>query len=243
MYVGTVITLAAVAGGVWVVIDAARAVDVVTSVLIVTCRVRSASRHPLRSTSCSRGFGGLGVFVRRSSLLDRARAVRRVVFDKTGTLTWGGVTVDELRPVDPALTDLLYTMTASSNHPVSRAIAAHLAPRKPRFLAHVPVDEIPGCGLIAVHDGHEFRLGSSRFTLGDADRYDDHMCVLTRDARVESCFAVDEDYRAGAREELEGLAAAGYETWIASGGSRRPGSSRGRAVGVFERPRARRHVA
>ena len=72
--------------------------------------------------------------------------------------------------VEPLQIDALYTMASSSNHPVSRAIAEHLKARDPKFLEQLPVDDLPGLGLVSVQNGHELRLGSSSFTLGRPSR-------------------------------------------------------------------------
>ena len=122
-YVAIVLVLAGAAALVWSVIDPSRIVDVVTSVLIVTCPCALGIATPLAVELVLARLRRKGVFVRHSSLLDRARDVVRVVFDKTGTLTWGGVRANELRVVPDDFVDVLYTMASSSNHPVSRAVA------------------------------------------------------------------------------------------------------------------------
>lgn len=215
-YVGAVLALAALAGVVWGIVDPGRVVDVVTSVLIVTCPCALGIATPLAVDLVLARLRRLGVFVRRGSLLERARHVDSVVFDKTGTLTWGGVTVRELRPVPGELTDVLATMAISSNHPVSQAIAERLR-GVGTFLPDVVVDEVPGRGLVAEHGGREFRLGGRSFTLGDAARDRDAICTFTRDGHVEACFAIEEDFRAGAGDELRALEAEGFRVWLASG--------------------------
>ncbi|MCA8941802.1 MAG: HAD-IC family P-type ATPase, partial [Planctomycetes bacterium] len=217
IYVAAVLMLSAAAAIVWTIVDPSRAVDVVTAVLIVTCPCALGIATPLAVDLVLARLRRQGVFVRRGSLLDRARHVRRVVFDKTGTLTWGGVRVRELRAVPDGSLDALYTMASSSNHPVSRAIAEHLKARDPKFLEQLPVDDLPGLGLVSVQNGHELRLGSSSFTLGDAGETDDAVCVFTRDGHVESCFGVEEDFRAGVADEIEQLRSRGLDVWLASG--------------------------
>jgi Cu2+-exporting ATPase len=132
-------------------------------------------------------------------------------------------------------------MASSSRHPVSESIVQALRGEGFRFLADLEVREVPGRGLLAVHDGAELRLGSHSFAFDEAQRAGDRgMCLLVRDAEVtEACFAIEEDVRAGFAAEIGSLTADGTAVFIMSGDgqdrvddvARRLGVPRGRAYG------------
>ena len=160
--------------------------------------------------------------MRSADLLDKMRRVRRIAFDKTGTLTWGGLRATSIRECADDLLPILFTVASSSNHPVARSVAAAVPKDAQRFLASVAVEERPGEGLIGVHDGVEFRLGSVAFALDD-DRAlgtsgsEVALCAFGREGHVVGCFEIDEDYRDGFRGELDALRSAGYELVMLSG--------------------------
>ena len=162
-YVAAVLVVAALAGAVWLALDPSRALEITTAVLVVTCPCALGLATPLAFEMATARLRRQGIYVRTAELLEKARHVRKVVFDKTGTLTWGRPRARVLRAVRERSRDVLFTMVEGSNHPVSRGIASALQPANPRFLPDLRVDEVPGNGLRAVHDGVEYRLGAAAF--------------------------------------------------------------------------------
>ncbi len=92
-YVVGVLVAAAVGFTGWLALthDLARAIEVTTAVLIVTCPCAFGIATPLAYDLVQAGLRRAGLFVRSAGFLDRAAAVRTVVFDKTGTLTTGSL--------------------------------------------------------------------------------------------------------------------------------------------------------
>ncbi|MBK8979084.1 MAG: heavy metal translocating P-type ATPase metal-binding domain-containing protein [Planctomycetes bacterium] len=219
VYVLLVLAIAGVAGVAWALVDPVRAVSVTTAILVVTCPCALGLATPLAFDLTVAGLRRIGVFVRNPDLLEKVRHVRKIVFDKTGTLTWGGVEVRPLRDVPDGEVDALYTLAASSNHPVSAAVAASLRERSPRLIDGLSTVERIGAGVEAEHGGSVLRLGSQGFALGDRGEggAGAGVCVFTRDGRPEAVFEVVEDYRSGADLEIRALAAQGYELHLLSG--------------------------
>lgn len=219
-YVVAVLTIAAVAAAAWSLVDPVQAVQVATAVLVITCPCAVGLATPLAFDMAVAGLRRRGIFVRDGAMLEKGRHVRTVVFDKTGTLTWGGVRVRAVREVEPGLRDALFTMAVSSNHPVSDAIQRSLrAEGAVLDPSTQEIEERAGHGVSACRGADALRLGSASFTLGDARRDDDEesLCFFTRNDHVVAAFAVEEDYRAGAADELAALRAAGYRVVLLSG--------------------------
>ena len=217
-YTGLVLALAAVAGIVWAFVDPSRALSVTTAVLVVTCPCALGIATPLAFDLAVAGLRRFGIFVRNPNLLEKARHVRKLVFDKTGTLTWGGVRVRPIRPMPTGVArDVLFTLASSSNHPVSAAVAAWLEENgDTRLLRDLDADEHVGEGVLATFCGHEWRFGRSGFA-GPANASAETAVNLSRDGEVLATFAVTEDYRSGAGDEVRALREAGYEAWLVSG--------------------------
>ena len=218
-YVAAVLGLALVAGVVWSFVDPVRAAQVATAILVVTCPCALGLATPLAFEMAVAALRRRGVFVRDAALLDKARHVRTVIFDKTGTLTWGGVRVRAIRDVEAAHRDELFTLASSSSHPVSEALAADLVDRHPaRRIDGIVTEECVGRGVRAERDGVELRFGSAAFALGDSpDPRGDPMCYFSRGGRVAAVYAVEEDYRPGAAEELRSLRESGRRVLMLSG--------------------------
>lgn len=213
-----VLLLAAAAAATWALLDPSRVIEVVTALLVVTCPCAVGIATPLAFDLVLAGLRRRGVFVRRASLLDKARAVRRICFDKTGTLTWGRAVARELRAPPAEVHDLLFTLAAASSHPASRAIADALPAG--RLLAGVEPREVPGAGVEVRHQGSLWRLGSAQFVLGEAVDRDGATCWLGRDGAVHAAYVIDEELRDDAAGEIRRLARAGYEIVMLSGDRR-----------------------
>ncbi len=218
-YTGLVLALAAVAGLVWSWIDPSRALSVTTAVLVVTCPCALGIATPLAFDLAIAGLRRFGIFVRNPNLLEKARHVRKLVFDKTGTLTWGGVRVRPIRPMPTGeVRDVLFTLASSSNHPVSVALAHWLTEHgDARLIRSIVAEDRVGEGVRAEAGGHEWRLGRGGFAGPMASGPHEAAVHLSRDGEVLATFAVTEDYRAGAGDEVHALRAAGYATYLVSG--------------------------
>lgn len=219
IYVIVVLGLAALAALIWTIVDAGRALEIATAVLVITCPCALGLATPLAMETSVASLRRRGIFVRRQELLAKARCVRTVIFDKTGTLTWGGLRARVVRDVEPQLRDVLYTMVAASSHPVSEAIAKLLTSGGAvRLLPQLAVREHPGAGLSAVHDGIEFRLGNASFALGDHPLDTrDSTAIFTRGGHVEAVFSLEEDFRAGIEQSIAALRDRGLRVMLLSG--------------------------
>ncbi|MEZ5990451.1 MAG: HAD-IC family P-type ATPase [Planctomycetota bacterium] len=188
---------------------------VAVSVLVVTCPCALGIAIPLAFDLALARLRRHGIFVRTPELLEKARGWRRVFFDKTGTLTWGGLRAHRDVAPDPRSLDLLYTMTASSRHPVSRAI--HVDLEGGRFRPGLEVRERIGKGLEVEDGGRLWRLGRPAWALGRADGEDGRRTVLGRDGVLAGSWRLDEDFRPGFEEELRALEEDGIEVHVVSG--------------------------
>ncbi len=229
-YAVGVLAAATALGLLWAWIDPARALPVAVSVLVITCPCAMGIATPLAFHLALSLLRRRGVFVRTRSLLDKVRCVRKVVFDKTGTVTFGGVTARALRTPPADLLPVLATMVASSNHPVSQAILREL-PARP-FDASVDVEEVPGQGLVAEHLGVEYRLGGRRFVGAPATEASERECLFARAGEVLAHFALEEDFRAGAADEIAALRRRGLEVHLMSGDRRDRVAHAARLLGV-----------
>lgn len=199
----------------WAWIDPSQSLPVAVSVLVITCPCAMGIATPLAFHLALALLRRKGVFVRTRSLLDKVRVVRKVVFDKTGTVTFGGLRAVAQGALPEGALPVLATMVASSNHPVSQAVLATL-PQAP-FRSDVVVEERPGQGLVARADGKEWRLGGRTFCGVPAAGNPRRECVLACDGELVAVFDLEEDFRAGAADEVQALQRRGLSVHLMSG--------------------------
>ena len=123
-------------------------------VLSVPSAILSAIAHGARH----------GILFRGGAAVENLARVGWVTLDKTGTLTVGDLKVARFEPVRgdaSGLLDAAAAMSAVSNHPMSRAVARHLADDEaPRSDAPLGSSEtVPGRGLLAQWKGAPAALG------------------------------------------------------------------------------------
>jgi len=147
--------------------DSLTAVQVILSVLVVSCPCALGVAYPLAQEWAVLHLRPHGIFVRSNDLFNRLANIRGIVFDKTGTLT---LEAPELADPDVLLSlegpDLavLREMVKSSLHPVSRALRdALLSIGTGNTLTpeDLHIREEVGMGLVA-----SSALMSSSWTLG-----------------------------------------------------------------------------
>jgi len=210
-----VLVAATLGASIWALLDPSQALPVAIAVLVVTCPCAMGIATPLAFHMALAHLRNRGVFVRSKSLLDKVRVLRHVVFDKTGTVTFGGLRARSLGPVPANALPVLASMTASSNHPVSAAIFELLEDAP--ILDALKVEERVGEGLVAQYSGAEWRLGSRSLSQLPEHDGDYRECVLTRDGELVVAFALEEDFRAGAAEEIAALKQRGLDVRLMSG--------------------------
>jgi Cu2+-exporting ATPase len=233
-YVVTVLALAASGTLLWVHAGVHRAVDIAVALLVVTCPCALGIAIPLAHELVHAGLRRKGVLVRAPDLLDRLVRVRTVLFDKTGTLTLGRLDLVEPRQprqLPAEVRDLVYSMTAGSNHPVSRCLAKALAGAGARVASPVQPEEIPGCGLELVRDGRRHRLGAPGWAVPGAAA-EPGVTLLSVDGELLARFVTREAVRPGAQHELRRLHGAGLDVWLLSGDARARVEEFGRALGL-----------
>jgi Cu2+-exporting ATPase len=249
LYVVAVLVLAASTLAGWLLFtgDPLRALSATTSVLIVTCPCAFGIAVPLAYEIVQARLRESGLFVRRASLLDRARDVRRVVFDKTGTLTTGTLVLQDAGVLEGLASEeraALYDMSARSGHPKSAAIKAALegvASRAHRAAVRLREDaavtELAGHGLELCRDGRRWRLGEPEWVAPGATLPCD--VAFGADGKLILALTTSEELRPDGAREVRALAADGYEVWLLSGDAqdrvdlcaRAAGVGAGRAVG------------
>lgn len=130
---------------------------IAAAVLIIACPCAMGLATPAAIMTSANAAAARGILIRDGVALELAGRITAVIFDKTGTLTTGQPSVQAVwlasappTPVEP----LAAALARHSNHPVSRAVAAHFAAEMrttaaPAVLAAETWREERGAGLEA----------------------------------------------------------------------------------------------
>ncbi len=227
-YLLVVLAVAAAGFGAWfwATGNSLTALQVMISVLVVSCPCAIGVAWPLVDELAVSRLRKKGVFVRDQSLWGRLGRVRKIIFDKTGTLT-----LENLALANPAVMDrlnghqrrVLLTMVQSTLHPVSRCLREILLANGVRPLdddsQSAAARETVGTGLEMETGGDVWRLGrpdwQTPLTAPDAGHQGD--CLFTLNGKTLAAFRFAEDIRADARSEISRWLGKGWSIFILSG--------------------------
>lgn len=169
VYLMVVLGIAALGAAVWSlgIGDHLTAVQVVLSVLVVSCPCALGVAYPLAQEWAILNLRQFGIFVRTPVIFKNLTGINQVVFDKTGTLTLEAPEIANpklLSGLDPTDKLVLREMVKSSLHPVSRALRESFLQED---VADIPlpedlsIEEEIGMGLVA-----ESKAQDNRWSLG-----------------------------------------------------------------------------
>jgi Cu2+-exporting ATPase len=217
-YIVIVLIVAALGfAGWWAATGAALpALQVLISVLVVSCPCLSGVALPLANDLAASRLRRLGVFIRNAALWAKLDRVRHIVFDKTGTLTLETISLNNpsaLRMLSSDERAVLLALVRESAHPVSACLREQLLADRVHLELPAQPREAIGSGLELDHGGSLWRLGRPEWS--GAKRSAD--CAFTRDGQALATFHFSEQPRADAVAELRALEADGRQIFILSG--------------------------
>lgn len=216
IYLLTVLALAGLGAITWAFLlhQPLSALQVVLSVLIVSCPCALGVAFPLAQEWAILQLRRKGVFVRSPILFNQLGKIRRAIFDKTGTLTLEAPALaneDTLTLLDDQNRAVLQEMVRASLHPVSRALREALL-RDTSQEIHLPDDlritEEVGMGLRAesASRGMVWSLGRPDWMSEGADtQTGDVQCAFRLNGSLLAGFRFDEAMREDAVDAIQSI--------------------------------------
>jgi Cu2+-exporting ATPase len=168
--------------------------------------------------------------VREGDLWPRLRRIRKIIFDKTGTLT-----LETPRLLNPA------ALVGLAPH--SRRALLALVEDNPHPVSQSLYEALLGDGLVAglapiigevgevIGEGVSLQTRDGRWSLGRSTAAG-HDTEFACDGVVLARFRFEDAVRADARDEITGLQAAGFRTFILSGDRHEKVASMAAALGI-----------
>lgn len=164
VFVPVVMTIAAVAFIVWMILGAGFEFSLTTAiaVLVISCPCALGLATPVAIMVGTGRGAKLGVLFKNAEALERLHKVDTVVLDKTGTLTTGKPAVTDIMPGSLSVDQLLAiaaSIESYSEHPFAKAI---LAKFNGVPLKATDFETLPGQGVSAIIDGVRYYGGNKR---------------------------------------------------------------------------------
>lgn len=216
----SLLIIAILATSFWLFIDASKALNVFTAVLIVACPCAIALAAPFTLGNMLRIFGKHRLYLKDSSILEKMATIDTVVFDKTGTLTTNAKNVITYEGL--ALTEdeqsLLTSTLRASNHPLSRSLYAILDQNHISTLDDF--SEEVGKGITGrINDAH-IKIGALNFVTSNREKlsYDEQKTEvhISTDSGYKGCYLFYTEYREGIKAVFDQLQSSA-QTIILSG--------------------------
>ncbi|MFT4036722.1 MAG: heavy metal translocating P-type ATPase [Thermomicrobiales bacterium] len=161
--VGAVLLAAA---GSWITHDSATWVYRALALLVIACPCALIISTPVSIVSAIGAATNRGILIKGGAALEAAGHAQVVALDKTGTLTAGRPAVSAVVPLGGLPEADLLAMTAAvealSEHPLARAVVAHVERAGVAVPAATGFQAMPGKGARATVSGAEIVVGSMR---------------------------------------------------------------------------------
>lgn len=221
------LALVALIGLVWWQIDPSRCLEIVLTILVVSCPCALSLAAPAAFAAAGSHLVKRGVLLTRGHALETLARTTHVVFDKTGTLTVGQPLLMEsvaFADVDTAeCLRLAASLEQASEHPLAQCLinAMHGQTLYPAADA----SNIPGKGVTGSIAGKRYQLGNASLnpmpaSLDTRDYAPGATLVWLSDAeRVLAAFVLSDSARPQAAELVSRLHALGIGVSMLSGDS------------------------
>jgi len=159
----TILAIAIIATSYWLIVDASKAMNVFTAVLIIACPCAIALSAPFTFGNLLRIFGKLKFYLKNASVIEQLAKIDTVIFDKTGTITSNASSTATYDGEDLTETESLVLKNSlrSSNHPLSRTLYQLL--KEEGIVTLDNYKEHIGQGIEASHDAINLKIGSASF--------------------------------------------------------------------------------
>ena len=204
-----ILSVAFISTAFWLVVDASKAFNVFTSVLIVACPCAIALAAPFTLGNILRIFGREKLYLKEAAVIEKMAVVDTVVFDKTGTLTTHQKNIITYEGV--ALTSdehqLLTSTLRASSHPLSRSLYSILD--KNGIATLDQFEEEVGRGISAESDKHSIRVGSYDYVGADVPQTENlknkTAVHISSNTKYKGCYIFNSEYREGVTELMQKL--------------------------------------
>lgn len=170
IFVPIVMSLALIAGGLWMLVGGESwsfALTIVIAVLVMACPCALGLATPTAIMVGTGKGAERGVLMKSGEALETTGRIQAVVFDKTGTITQGKPTVTDIIVSETRWTEIdilrvAATLEMRSEHPLGEAIVAEAKNEQVTLGELQEFTAVPGFGLRGIVDGQTVQIGNRK---------------------------------------------------------------------------------
>jgi len=143
-----------------------QALNALVTVLVIACPCALGLATP---TAIMVGIGKgaeQGILIKDAESLEIAKKINTIVLDKTGTITQGKPKVTRLKWIEhqnQELSNILYSIEKSSEHPLADAIANYLKDNSCSYIPNIQIEIFSGKGIQGTYNNQTFYIGNTDF--------------------------------------------------------------------------------
>ena len=201
VFVPAVITVAVIAGGIWLAMGASVefAFSIAICILVISCPCALGLATPVAIMVGTGKGAENGILIKSGEALEIAQSVDTVVMDKTGTITEGRPVVTDITTVDGVSEQEFLAIAAGlekgSEHPLAEAVMTAAKAKGIAPQAMTDFRALFGRGVEAEADGHVYAAGNDKLMAEkgiDLTPYEAHLASLADDGCTPLIFAEDD---------------------------------------------------
>lgn len=251
IFVPAVITIAVIAGGVWLAMGASVefAFSIAICILVISCPCALGLATPVAIMVGTGKGAENGILIKSGGALEIAQSVDTVVMDKTGTITEGRPEVTVIVTADGVAEQQLLSLAAGleqgSEHPLAEAVMTAAKAKGIMPQAMMDFRALFGRGVEAKADGHAYAAGNARLMEEkgiDLSPYEDKLAafaddgctplIFAEDDRVIGILAAADVEKATSREAIARFHEMGIEVVMLTGDNARTAEAIRRRMGI-----------
>lgn len=251
IFVPAVITIAVIAGGVWLAMGASVefAFSIAICILVISCPCALGLATPVAIMVGTGKGAENGILIKSGEALEVAQSVDTVVMDKTGTITEGRPEVTVIVTADGIAEQQLLSIAAGleqgSEHPLAEAVMTAAKAKGIAPQAMTDFRALFGRGVEAKADGHAYAAGNAKLMEEkgvDLKAYEaqlaafaDDGCtplIFAEDDRVIGILAAADVEKATSREAIARFHEMGIEVAMLTGDNARTAEAIRRRMGI-----------
>ncbi len=234
-FVLVILSIATTAGAGWYMAGSERWLEIVISLLVVTCPCALSMATPAAMTAATGALASIGMLVTRGNAIESLHKITDFSFDKTGTLTDGALKLQRFKNhsnfTDMDLIAMIASLESGSEHLLARALVKHARSLGVDFddVDVVSRKNYPGQGVSGIVDGRKLFVGNIDFirtycqsaistdelTKINADGFS--VVMLSDEQRVLGVFWLGDQIRPGAQELIRFLEAKNIQSHLLTG--------------------------
>ena len=146
--------------------DLSESLTTFVTILVIACPCSLGLATPLAIVVSSGLCAKEGILIKKSEILENVQKVDTIIFDKTGTLTYGKLKISKIMNYsnldDKKLLQLVSSLEAKSNHPISKAFENYMSENNVKPLEVSDFENISGFGIKGKVETEEIMLGNSK---------------------------------------------------------------------------------